>query len=224
MIRKHLLAVDPSLTASGWVLFSLDDALPKAAGVISPPGSEQLLVQRFNFLQLAVTEVLRKLNLGTGDLLVCEGPAPLVRNPQSALKVEGVRGVFETVARSMGVQVPGRVNPRTVQSEILGMRGKQLARVTVKDWARRSAMQLYGSQLERILASGGNGQGVRKIPQDIIDAALIGALAVARVQLALKSGASIDDVFAAQGSRRRSWGSRKSSGWTEAEVRKRFPA
>jgi hypothetical protein len=180
------------------------------------------LARRFDFLQNAVDEVMNRLRLGPADLLVCEGPAPLVRNPQSALKVEGVRGIFEAVARGKGLCVPGRVNPRTVQTEILGMRGRQLDRKTVKEWARRSAVQLYGKELKKMLGHDGLPGRQPRISQDIIDAVLIGTLAVTRIQLAIRSGQSVDAVFAAQRSRRSIWGSRKASGWTEADVRKRF--
>ena len=213
---KHLLAVDPSLSVSGWALFCLSDGRPKAVGIISPPGPKTILSRRFDYLQAAVTEVIRRLKLGAGDVLICEGPAPLVKNPQSALKVEGVRGIFESVARNFGVAVPGRLNPRTVQSEILGMRGKQLGRKTVKEWARTTALQLYGAELEKII---GEENRRAKISQDIIDAVLIGSLATSRVQFAIRSGQSIDSAFVGM-SAKRGWG--RGSGWTEAEVKKRF--
>lgn len=150
---RFLVAVDPSLTASGWAVFSLARGTPCAVGVIEPPGPSLHLADRMSALQQKVDRTFRALALGEGDILVCEGPAPLVLNPQSALKVEGVRGVFETVARSLGLTVPGRVNPRTVQTELLGMRGPQLARSTVKEWARGTAERLYGEELVELFHS-----------------------------------------------------------------------
>lgn len=219
--------MDPSLTCSGWALFALNDGLPCAIGVISPPGTELALATRIELLQREVEQLLESFQLGTGDLLVCEGPAPLVLNPQSALKVEGVRGVFETVARSRGVSVPGRLNPRTVQSELLGMKGKQLDRRTVKEWARAAAIQLYGSRLDRLLAKQ---ELLRKdavpgrpakISQDAIDALLIGAVAVGRFKLSASSGLSVEEVFQGGGKRRNfAGGGRRGTGWSEGELQK----
>ena len=229
---RFLLAVDPSLTCSGWALFSLADGLPRAVGVIAPPGPELALATRIELLQRRVELLLGGFNLGAGDLLVCEGPAPLVLNPQSALKVEGVRGVFETVARSRGVTVPGRLNPRTVQSELLGMKGKQLDRRTVKEWARAAAIQLYGSRLDKLLeqqnqaecdeeAGPPKGGAKKKLSQDAIDALLIGAVAVGRCQLSATSGLPVEVVFQGGGKRRSfAGGGRRGTGWSEGELQK----
>lgn len=217
---RYLLAVDPSLTASGWALFSLTNGLPMAVGLLSPPGPAELLARRLSALQRAVADTFVKLELGEGDYLVCEGPAPLVKNPQSALKVEGVRGIFEAVARTNGLEVPGRINPRTVQNELLGMRGPQLPRKTVKEWARKAALQMYASQISRLFTAP-QAKPAPRIPQDIIDAMLIGAVAVARVQLALRSGAPVDTAFHGSRTRSASRPSSRSTGWSEADLRRR---
>lgn len=215
------MAVDPSLTCSGWALFGLTDGLPCAIGVISPPGTELALANRIELLQREVEQLLASFQLGKGDLLVCEGPAPLVLNPQSALKVEGVRGVFETVARTRGVTVPGRLNPRTVQSELLGMKGKQLDRRTVKEWARAAAVQLYGTRLDRLLAKQTSGKGAQKLSQDAIDALLIGAVAVGRFKISASSGLPVEAVFQSSGKRRSfAGGGRRGTGWSEGELQK----
>ncbi len=215
---RYLLAVDPSLTCSGWALFCLKSTDLLAVGLIEPPGADEYLASRLRALQNRVTEVFEKFSLGSADVLVCEGPAPLVKNPQSAIKVEGVRGIFESVARSFGLLVPGRINPRTVQTEILGMRGRQLARKTVKDWARAAAFQLYGEPLEKMFPP--EGKGKPKISQDIIDAMLIGTLAVSRVQTAYRSKSSVEGAFNGGAKARR--GASRASGWTEAEFKRRF--
>lgn len=231
---RFLLAVDPSLTCSGWALFALTDGLPRAVGVIMPPGPAIALATRIALLQREVEALLESFKLGVGDLLVCEGPAPLVLNPQSALKVEGVRGVFETVARSRGVAVPGRLNPRTVQSELLGMRGKQLDRRTVKEWARAAALQLYGARLDKLLvqqqlvsdrrAAGAGGdppRPARSLSQDAIDALLIGAVAVGRFRLSVASGLPVETVFQGGGKRRSfAGGGKRGTGWSEGELQK----
>ena len=231
---RFLLAVDPSLTCSGWALFALADGMPCAIGLISPPGPALALANRIELLQREVEQLLESFNLGVGDLLVCEGPAPLVLNPQSALKVEGVRGVFETVARGRGLTVPGRLNPRTVQSELLGMRGKQLDRRTVKEWARAAAMQLYGARIERLLAQQQASnerraerdgavppRAAKSLSQDAIDALLIGAVAVGRFKLSASSGLPVEAVFQGGGKRRSfAGGGRRGTGWSEGELQK----
>ncbi len=221
MRYQRLLAIDPSLSCSGWALFSIRGKIPTACGVLSPPGPKISLAKRFDILQGLVDKLLTELNFGESDILVCEGPAPLVLNPQSALKVEGVRGIFETMSRQRGGLVPGRLNPRTIQIELLGMPGKQLQRKEVKIWAREIAFRLYGSELAKILQ-------VRKqtISQDIIDAVLIGSLAVSRIERAARFGEELESAFLAKSKRRE--GSRSLDGvssrsrvqhWSEADYR-----
>lgn len=207
-VSRHrlLLAVDPSLTASGWALYSLRTSKPVAWGVILPPTPEVALSRRLDELQRRVNELLSIVGLAEGDYLVCEGPAPLVKNPMSALKVEHVRGIFEAVARSRGVNVPGRLNPRTVQTELLGMRGKQLARKSVKEWARATVERLFPQELKEIPVLGSNSA---QVPQDVIDAVLIGVVAIARVELGRRSGVDVAEAFQSRGSSRRGMGSRR---------------
>jgi len=193
---SRLLAVDPSLTASGWVLFSVADAQPLELGVLCPPGPKMNLADRYLVLQQEVQSLYSRLSLGINDVLVVEGPAPLVMNPNSALKVEGVRGIFESVARARKVAVPGRLNPRTVQTELLGMRGKQLSRKDVKEWARATAAQLFGDELLRLSGNSDASVSYDSISQDIIDAILIGTLAVARVKNSCQIGQELTAAFA----------------------------
>jgi len=201
-------------------MFRLDDALLSAVGLIEPPGPEEFLASRFHALQQHVRELFERLELGEGDFLVCEGPAPLVRNPQSAIKVEGVRGIFESVARSCGVSVPGRINPRTVQSEILGMKGRQLARATVKEWSREAALRLYQRDLHKLFERPVN--VLSEVSQDIIDAMLIGTVAVSRVQIAVRTRTAVEAAFASSGPRRKVGRTSRGTGWTEAEFKRRF--
>lgn len=219
--KRLLLAVDPSLTASGWAIFEIHSSRLLAVGVISPPGTPEFLAKRLSSLQLAVTSLFEKFSLGKNDFLVCEGPAPLVKNPQSALKVEGVRGIFETIARGQGLLVPGRVNPRTVQSEILGMKGKQLERKVVKEWSRHAAYRLYEKPLRTLFEV--KEEALPKISQDIVDALLIGTLALSRIQVCLKTRSSIESAFSSPATSRRGLGgARRSSGWTEKDYKSRF--
>lgn len=206
----RLIAVDPSLTASGWALFSLESGAPECWGVLAPPGAAHSLEYRLTCLQKSVADIFDRHALDERDVLVCEGPAPLVKNPLSSLKVERVRSIFEAVARARGVLVPGRLNPRTVQTELLGMRGKQLERKQVKAWAREVAVRLYGNVLN----------SAPRVSQDIIDALLIGSLAVSRVQLAARAGTSLSDAFSAYSKNGRAGAARGGRGrvrWSEAD-------
>ncbi len=174
------------------MLFDVRTAKPLGGGVLAPPGSATPLGERLGWLQVEVGQLFLTTGLGAQDVLVCEGPAPLVLNPQSALKVEHVRGIFEVLARERGVLVPGRINPRTVQAELLGMRGKQLPREQVKEWAREVAQRLFGEDIP--VGESGRGRG-GKLSQDVVDALLIGALAVSRLGLAIQVGIPLEDAF-----------------------------
>ncbi|MDD2943420.1 MAG: crossover junction endodeoxyribonuclease RuvC [bacterium] len=183
--NTRLLAIDPSLTASGWALFSLASCKPQQAGVIYPPKSSYPLAYRLKKLQEEVETLLTEFSFTNSDILVCEAAATIIRNPMSAMKVERVRGIFETVARSNGCLVPGRINPRTVQSELLGMSGKQLPRKEVKEQARLVAEKLF-PQIN---------SNKKKLPQDVIDALLIGELAINRIRLAGQTNSPLSAVF-----------------------------
>ena len=194
--ESRLLAVDPSLTASGWSLFSVHNAKLLDVGIIVPAGPQVALSKRLEELQEKVSELFRTLKLQAGDYLVCEGPAHLVLNPQSALKLERVRGIFEAVARSLKVSVPGRINPRTVHVEVLGLYGKQARRNDVKKSAQVVCTQLFGTELNSILQNKNvSGRSANKIPQDITDATLIGALCVSKIQICLRSGVEVGEAF-----------------------------
>lgn len=213
MPYARLVAIDPSLTASGWAVFCLKSRMPQVWGVLSPPGPEHSLELRLTELQKSVVDIFAKFDLDERDILVCEGPAPLVKNPLSSLKVERVRSIFEAAARARGVVVPGRLNPRTVQSELLGMRGKQLERKQVKAWAREVALRLYGNLLD----------GETRISQDVIDALLIGSLAVSRVNLAQRSQTALTDVFSERsrsGDAQRRMSGRGRVRWSESDLKR----
>jgi hypothetical protein len=113
---------------------------------------------------------------------VCEGPAPVSLNPSSSIKVEQVRSMFETLARAFNILVPGRLNPRTVQSELLSLRGKQLPRNEVKQIARTVVNQLFKFE-------------DKNISQDVIDAILIGVLARNKIIHSNKTGHTIFNLF-----------------------------
>jgi len=199
-----LLAIDPSLTCSGWALFEIDSGCPVLFDIIRPPGTKLPLSDRYNWLQGEVAALLSRLELGERDYLCCEGPAPLVKNPESALRVERVRGVFEAVGRMRSVTVVSRLNPRTVQTELLGLHGKQLKREVVKEMARGVVQRLFAAELAK-------DPEAPKLSQDVVDALLIGALAVSRVQLHQKSGIALDLLF--QPKRNGRGGRERFAGW-----------
>jgi hypothetical protein len=195
---KRLIAVDPSLTCSGWAVFDVETQRPLEYSVIKPPGTEIGLTERYDWLQVQVVSAFDLLQLGKGDFLICEGPAPLVKNPESSLRVERVRSIFEAVGRMYGVKVLSRLNPRTVQTEVLGLRGKQLPRAQVKELARATALQVF-PEIESL--------NEKKLSQDIVDAILVGMLAVSKIQIHLKTGADLELLFQTKTSGRnsRSW-------------------
>ena len=196
--KRRLLAVDPSLTCTGWAVFDVAKGRPTEFGVIKPPGPTTHLTLRYDWLQDEVVRVCTLLGLGREDFVVCEGPAPLVKNPESSLRVERVRSIFEAVARLHGAKVLSRLNPRTVQTELLGLRGKQMKRAEVKQLARSTAFQVFPELAE---------SSQKKLSQDIVDAILVGMLAVSKVQIHLKTGVSLELLFQSKnfGRNNRSW-------------------
>lgn len=191
-----LLAVDPSLTSSGWALFCLDTGHIQQVGLIKAPGPGLSLSQRLELLQRDISALIQDLNLSKNDYLVCEGPAQVVINPKTTIKVEQVRSIFEAIARSYNVNVPGRINPRTVHVELLGIKGKQLERSIVKFLAKETALKLYKAQLEDVYRQDPP-QKIIKIPQDILDALLIGTVAVTRIKFCRQSGFEISESLEA---------------------------
>ena len=164
--------------------------------------------ERLRVLQNRIESVLDRLKLGAGDLLVCES-ATTVKDPHNALKVENVRSMFEAVARNRLLGVPGRINPRSVHYEVIGLTGKQLPRAEVKLAARRTVEYLYAEELIKL----GIQDDSLARHQDIVDAILIGRLALTRVRSAQDGGLPLESVFAhGEGPQRRGWRIRAGSG------------
>ncbi len=190
----RLLAVDPSLTCSGWALFVVEGERLAAVGKIRslPPGIP--MARRLKDLQEKVASCLEELCLGAGDFLICEAPTTM-RDPRAALLVEQVRCVFETLGRSRSIEVPGRVNPRTVHREIMGLKGKQLPRVAVKGIAAHMVNSLYRTELKKM----GFPLDVHALKkhQDVFDAILLGNVALTRLRSARGAGMGADEVFEA---------------------------
>lgn len=194
MSHRKLLAVDPSLTCSGWALFEVDSGSLVAFGGLRTLPPTTPLAERLLFLQSKVTGLFDSLNLpGRGDMLICEGPTTM-RDPKAAFKVEQVRGIFETVARERGILVPGRLNPRTVHRELLAMKGRQMSRAIVKEQAIRVAISLYGESF-RAAGVDPTEQSLAR-HQDVVDAVLLGTVGVERVRSACRAGVGLAQMFA----------------------------
>jgi len=197
---RHLLAVDPSLTCSGWALFRVIDCSIIGIGNIRSLSADHVLPDRLRDLQGKVLQTLERCDIGSSDVVVCEMQTTM-RDPSAATKVEQVRAIFEVLSRVRGAQVPGRINPRSVHNELLGMRGAQRSRALVKASAVQVARSLFGQQLAAI----GFDPSVSHLQrnQDIVDALLIGHVAVTRVRSAVVAGARITELFAPRTTRRR---------------------
>jgi Holliday junction resolvasome RuvABC endonuclease subunit len=199
----RLFAVDPGLLCSGWALFKTQegsDPFLLAVGKISPLGSKHPMAHRLEDLQVKFREIREEARLGSNDILVCEAPTTM-RDPRAALVVEQVRGVFETVAREAGMRVPGRVHPRSVQYEVMGLSGKQLPREVVKSTAIEVAVRLHGERLKNL------GLSIHSTPkkyQDIIDAVLIGTYGLSAIAQAEQVGEPWEKFFSQNEPRRNS--------------------
>lgn len=198
---RHLLAVDPSLTCSGWALFRVIDCAIIGVGNIRSLSTDYVLPDRLKDLQGKILQTLERCDIDEADVVVCEMPTTM-RDPLAATKVEQVRAMFEVLSRLRGAQVPGRLNPRSVHHELLGMRGPQRSRALVKAAAVEVARSLFSQQLSTIGFSPTATNLHRN--QDIVDALLLGHLAVTRIRSAVLAGARISDLFVSKNAARAS--------------------
>lgn len=189
---NRLIAIDPSLTCTGWALFSLADGVLRGVGNIKalPPATP--MAERLERLQARVAELFDNLAIGSRDILVCESQTSMI-DPKAAIKVEQVRGIFEVLARQREALVPGRMNPRSVQRELLNFRGVQQKRYDVK----MAAAKVVKGLCEKELKSLGFEPSIKNLikHQDIADAILVGRLSVSRVQGAKLAKAKVADMF-----------------------------
>ncbi|MCB0328089.1 MAG: hypothetical protein KDD70_00460 [Bdellovibrionales bacterium] len=197
---RRLFAVDPSLTCSGWALFCGGGGELLAVGKIRAKGPSIPMANRLKDLQEKVRGVFDTIGLDGNDVLVCEAPTTM-RDPRAALVVEQVRGIFESVARELGTRVPGRINPRSVQYELMGLKGKQLKREIVKQVAHDVAERLFGEKLTRLGLPLGASKGKH---QDIVDAVLLGAYGFSKITHAEKVGEPWENFFSQNEPRKRS--------------------
>ncbi len=189
---NRLFAVDPSLTCSGWALLSLKNDTLLGAGKLRALPPSLTMGERLADLQSRIDTLFVKIGLSTTDVVICEA-ATTMRDPHSAFKVEQVRCIFESLARSRGVAVPGRINPRSVHGEMLGMRGRQLKREIVKEAAVDTVHHLYGEALRGLGVS--NTIDELKKHQDLVDAILVGRLGSVRIREAFHAGVTLSTMF-----------------------------
>lgn len=191
-MHRNLLAIDPSLTCSGWALFDLRSFELTAVGKIRSLPASVPYAERLKDLHSRIHSLLKELDGGANDVLVCESPTTM-RDPRAAFKVEQVRCTFESIARERNMSVPGRLHPRTVQYEVMGLRGKQLSRQVVKETATCVVERLYSREL-REMGIMETGRSLRR-HQDIVDAILLGNLAVNKIKSGLRGGVPLDCLF-----------------------------
>lgn len=175
---RHIVTVDPSLSSSGWALFALKGGQLLGVGKIRSISSRFSLAARLRDLQVKIKALLSELKLSANDVLICESPTTM-RDPKAAIKVEQVRTIFETIARERGVLVPGRINPRTVQEEVMGLSGCQKSRAVVKETALRIVNAVYSAPLKALGFD--SSLAHLKKHQDIVDALLLGSLAISKI-------------------------------------------
>ena len=192
MKGARLLAVDPSLTCSGWALFMVERGVLAAVGKVRSLPAQQAMAVRLADLQSKIGLLFDHLELGAGDVVLCEEQTTM-RDPRAAFKVEQVRGMFEALARSRAADVPGRINPRSVQFEIMGLKGQQLPREQVKAMARHVVATTHGMALRELGVA--DGAEELKPHQDIVDAVLVGALGLTRIASAQQVGATLGEYF-----------------------------
>lgn len=192
MQYNRILAVDPSLTCSGWALFSVSSGVITAVGKVKSLPASSPLGERLEDLQGKIHGIYNKLNIGSEDIVICESPTTM-KDPRAALRVEQVRCIFEVLGRNCSASVPGRVNPRTVHRELLGLKGRQLERVEVKSSAVNFIYRTYSKELSKTGFEVTTENLNRH--QDIVDAVLIGLVALGKVSSAIQSGISLDEMF-----------------------------
>lgn len=199
MYTRRLLAIDPSLTCSGWALFSIETGTLTSVGKIRSLPPTFPLADRLRDLQEKILKTITNISLGINDVLICEAQTTM-RDPKAAFKVEQVRGIFETIARGYSITVPGRINPRSVHHEVMGLNGKQLPRNEIKTMAVQVVSTLFTSALSNMGFDTDTKSLARH--QDIVDAILIGNLALSWIKSAQIAGHSLEAFFDSRERRR----------------------
>jgi Holliday junction resolvasome RuvABC endonuclease subunit len=132
-LRKFKVAsFDPSINSVGWAIFECDESIIDGGVIHLLPSERKLSVsERIKILVRQIAKILKFYRLGLGDYVVCESQ-PHIINPRNALILERVRGAIEGLSISLGLEVLGRINPRSLHAFLLGNK-KQLKRNVVKN-------------------------------------------------------------------------------------------
>ena len=189
----RLIAIDPSLTCSGWAMFEVSSQRLLSVGKLRALPTSYSMAERLSELQRQIDRLLEKIELNLNDVLLCEAPTTMI-DPRAVIIVEQVRGLFEVVARSRGVRVPGRINSRSVQYEVMGLKGKQQKREEVKATAILVATNLYGERLRELNLLSDDGASLKK-HQDIVDAILIGSYGLNKLKQSAQTGEPCEKFF-----------------------------
>ena len=188
----RLLAIDPSITCTGWALFSIKSEHLIGVGKIKPLPPKHTLAERLSELNQQINQLFDQIKLSEKDVMICEA-ATSIKDPSAAFKVEQVRAAFETLARERQTAVPGRIHPRTVHYEVLGLTGKQLPRQEVKAMACNAAKTIYAKELKNLTFDCSDIN--LKKNQDIIDALLIGYISLSKIRAAKSIDMKLDAYF-----------------------------
>ncbi|MDZ4786523.1 MAG: hypothetical protein SGJ02_10665 [bacterium] len=223
MIKAKLISIDPSLTCSGWAVFSIESGALCGVGKVRSLPASIPLSNRLKDLQNKISDIFKIAKLTRNDVLICEAQTSM-KDPRGAFKVEQVRSIFEALAREKEILVPGRISPRTIQSEILGFKGAQQKREEVKSVARSIVKSMFNKELSKLGFNVEENNLLKN--QDIVDAILVGVMGLTRIKTAKMSNQSLAITFSEGSSKRRSsraaWGKGEdnSFGWTEVELNK----
>jgi Holliday junction resolvasome RuvABC endonuclease subunit len=192
MHSRYLIAIDPSLTCSGWSLVDIASGRLIGVGEFRGLPPQLPIATRLYDLQSRIRQLFTATQLGVNDVLICEAPTT-VRDPSSSFKVEQVRCIFEILGREFGLNVPGRINPRSVHYELFGLKGKQLPRQIIKGMAQELVKREFANDLKSIMTK----KDFTKLDQhqDVIDAVLIARLACAWIKQAEQAGEALADFF-----------------------------
>ncbi|MCS6961758.1 MAG: crossover junction endodeoxyribonuclease RuvC [Deltaproteobacteria bacterium] len=161
---QKVLAVDPSSSSLGWAIIDTRE-IPLDAGVFYY-NTDISISNRVKHIVNEIKHIIDCYNLKRGDYFVVESSAGCI-NPRTFLILERIRGAGEAVALLNGLTVLGRINPRSIHVNLLGIK-KSLARVFVK-----SAIRSY---VEKQFSAFLKSAEIEVIPknQDVFDALLLG--------------------------------------------------
>lgn len=160
---SKVFSVDPSVSSLGWAIMQVSGRLVDA-GVLKY-SSKNSICERIQFILREVNDLIQYYKLGPTDYCVLESSAGII-NPRSFLALERVRSSVEALAIIKGLRVIGRINPRSLQSKMLGLK-KMEKRDFVKSAIRSFVIQEFRSFFD------GNRLDISRVEQDLFDAVIL---------------------------------------------------